>query len=162
MNTRLMIRKLHNVMADTYALYLKTQNYHWNVTGPQFASLHLLFEKQYQELALAIDLLAEHLRTFQERAPGTFEELNALKSIQDGDKHADGDEMLQHLAHDQHVMLSTLEKAFAAAKAADDELTMHLLADRMAVHKKNAWMLESIMVVPTVQQTIIRHRKRPA
>ena len=134
---------LKAVLADSYALYLKTQNYHWNVSGPHFKSLHLLFEEQYTDLALAVDAIAERIRTLGEKAPGSFAAYNALKTIEDGDEDAKSDVMVQMLADDQQRIIASLNAARKAAHTADDEVTIGMVVDRIAVHEKNAWMLRS-------------------
>ncbi len=135
--------QLKNVLADSYVLYLKTQNYHWNVTGPQFASLHGLFEEQYTDLAAAIDEIAERIRTLGEKAPGSFAEFSKLASI----KEATGDEsaqsMVKQLAEDQDTLIATLTAALDAASEAGDEVTIGFVTDRIGVHEKNRWMLTS-------------------
>lgn len=135
--------QLKKVLADSYALYLKTQNYHWNVTGPQFSSLHLMFEAQYTDLAVAIDEIAERIRSLGEKAPGTWKAYEAISSIKDGDEHAKAETMVRQLAGDQHSIIATLKATLDAADDADDQVTEDLMIGRIAVHEKNAWMLKS-------------------
>ena len=137
-----LIDALKDVLIDSYALYLKTQNYHWNVTGPSFQSLHMLFETQYTDLAAAIDEIAERIRALGAKAPGSFAAYKKTR-IKDGDENATADAMVQGLYDDQNTIVSTLKKALEVAQAEDDEVTIGLVVDRMTVHEKNAWMLKS-------------------
>jgi starvation-inducible DNA-binding protein len=136
-------KELKNALADTYALYIKTQNYHWNVTGPNFPALHLLFESQYEDLAEAVDLIAERIRALGSKTPTSFTVFNDAKTISDGDENADWTTMVKNLADDQLAINKTLNKAMSAAKAEDDEATINLLADRLTLHDKNHWMLKA-------------------
>lgn len=131
------------VLADTYALYLKTQNYHWNVMGPSFRSLHKLFESQYDEYFEAIDDIAERIRTLGELAPGSFEVFNQLKTISDANASAPASDMVKHLADDQDIIITSINKALSLASESGDEVTVGLLTDRISVHEKNRWMLSS-------------------
>lgn len=131
------------VLADSYALYLKTQNYHWNVTGANFASLHILFEQQYNELALAVDEIAELIRGLGEKAPASFEEFQALSTIKSGDINAPAEQMVKQLAADQSVIAGIVQNALDIAQEAGDEVVIGALTDRLTVHRKNAWMLRS-------------------
>lgn len=130
-------------LADTYALYLKTQNYHWNVTGVNFKSLHLLFEEQYTDLAAAIDDIAERIRTLGEKAPATFSAYNKMKTIEDGDEKAKSHDMVKHLSEDQAKIIETLTQVLREAQKAGDEVTVDMIIGRISVHEKNAWMLKS-------------------
>ena len=143
MTNNLVADSLKRVLADSYALYLKTQNYHWNVTGPSFKPLHLLFEEQYNDLALAVDDVAERIRALGEKAPGTWKAYEAITSIKDGNEDADATTMVKELAQDQQAILQTLKQALDTAQTADDEVSIGLLVDRMSVHEKAAWMLKS-------------------
>lgn len=134
---------LQRVLADTYALYLKTQNYHWNVKGPSFRSLHKLFESQYTDYAEAIDEIAERIRILGELAPGSFDIYNKLKSIEDANPTASAADMIKHLADDQDLLIQCLKSAISTAASMEDEVTVGLLTDRVAVHEKNRWMLSS-------------------
>lgn len=136
---------LKAVLADSYALYLKTQNYHWNVEGPHFKTLHLLFEEQYNDLAMAVDDIAERIRTVGSKAPGTFTQYNALKTIEDGNENADAATMVKDLADDQQKIIECLKEALEVAQEANDEVTVGLVTDRIGVHEKNGWMLKSSM-----------------
>ena len=143
MSNKALTNALKVVLADTYSLYLKTHNYHWNVEGPNFSSLHLMFEEQYTELALAVDEIAERIRALGEKAPGTFSAYNKLSSITDGDENASTSDMVLDLAKSQDVMVQSIKKCLEAAQAANDEVTIGLMADRMGIHEKRAWMLKS-------------------
>ena len=134
---------LSRLLADTYTLYLKTHNYHWNVTGPQFNSLHLMFESQYTELALAVDLIAERIRALGEPAPGSYSAYAALASIREADGLPPAEEMVRQLAADQLAVVRTARGVFPLAEAAHDEPTADLLTQRMQVHEKTAWMLRA-------------------
>ena len=141
MSNKPVAEALKTVLADTYALYLKTQNYHWNVEGPQFKSLHGLFEEQYTDLAAAIDEIAERIRALGEKAPGTMKAYGALTSIKEGDENLDAKKMVKELEADQGVIAASLKKALAVAQKADDEVTADLMIGRLTVHEKAAWML---------------------
>lgn len=134
---------LKNVLADSYALYLKTQNYHWNVQGPHFKTLHLLFEEQYTDLATAIDEIAELIRGLGEKAPGTWRAYQERTSILEGNEEADATTMVTDLAKDQDVLTKSLQAAFEAAQQANDEVVIGAMVDRMRVHRQNKWMLTS-------------------
>lgn len=136
---------LKTVLADSYALYLKTQNYHWNVTGPNFASLHALFEEHYTELTMAIDEIAELIRGLGEKAPGSFEAFQAISTIKSGDANASAERMVKDLAAGQEAVSKTVQTALEAAQAAEDEVVIGALTERLTVHRKNAWMLNSSM-----------------
>lgn len=137
------IKKLEVVLADTYALYLKTQNYHWHVKGPQFKSLHELFEMQYQELAEAVDQVAERILIMGHKAPATFTAFNQLKTIKDGDSSVDANHMVSELAEDHTLLVKDLNKAIKLAQEEGDEGSVTLLSDRIAAHEKAHWMLSS-------------------
>ena len=137
------IKRLEITLADTYALYLKTQNYHWHVRGPQFKSLHELFEMQYKELAEAVDQIAERLLMMGHKAPATFNELNQLKSIKDGDSSINANQMVSELAQDNNILVKDLNQAIKLAQENYDEGTANLLAERIEAHQKAHWMLES-------------------
>jgi len=134
---------LARLLADTYTLYLKTHNFHWNVTGPQFNSLHLMFETQYNELALAVDLIAERIRALGEPAPGSYSAFAKLSSIKEADGVPKADEMVRILAEDQLAVVRTARAVFPLADDARDEPTADLLTQRMQVHEKTAWMLRA-------------------
>jgi len=134
---------LSKVLADSYMLYLKTHNYHWNVTGELFHSLHEQFEQQYTELADAIDEIAERIRALGYRAPGTFEEFHELTSISEEQEEPEALEMVRKLALGNEQVLRTARQALEPAKEAEDEATVDLLTQRLHVHSKTAWMLRS-------------------
>jgi starvation-inducible DNA-binding protein len=136
---------LAGLLADTYSLYLKTHNYHWNVTGPMFHTLHLLFEQQYNELALAVDLIAERIRALGVRAPGTYREFAARSSIPEDGDQPDATEMIRHLLQGQELVVRTARAVFLVAASAHDEPTADLATQRMQVHEKTAWMLRSLL-----------------
>lgn len=136
---------LSELLADTYTLYLKTHNYHWNVTGPLFATLHAMFETQYMELALAVDLIAERIRALGEPAPATYREFAALSSITEDEDHPSAEEMMRRLVAGQETVVRTARTAFPIAEQAGDQPTVDLLTQRMQVHEKTAWMLRSMM-----------------
>ncbi len=134
---------LSRLLADTYTLYLKTHNFHWNVTGPQFNSLHLMFEGQYTELALAVDLIAERIRALGEPAPGSYSVFAKLSTIKEADGVPAAADMVRILAEDQLAVVRTARNVFPFADAAHDEPTADLLTQRMQVHEKTAWMLRA-------------------
>ena len=136
---------LSRLLADTYTLYLKTHNFHWNVTGPMFNTLHLMFEGQYNELALAVDLIAERIRALGLPAPGSYREFTKLTSITESAGSPDAKEMIRQLAEGQEAVVRTARSVFPDAEAANDEPTADLLTQRMQVHEKNAWMLRSLL-----------------
>jgi starvation-inducible DNA-binding protein len=143
MTTKSVTDGLKKVLADSYALALKTQNYHWNVEGTRFRELHLMFQEQYTELAAAIDEVAERIRALGEKSPGGFAEFTKLSAIKDGHSNYDENQMVKDLWQSHQTLVTTLKKAHAAAEKAGDEPTVDLLVGRMAVHEKTAWMLRS-------------------
>jgi starvation-inducible DNA-binding protein len=136
---------LSRLLADSYTLYLKTHNYHWNVTGPMFNTLHLMFEQQYTELALAVDLIAERIRALGFPAPGSYQAYAALTSIEEETGTPNAEEMIRQLVKGQEAVVRTARAVFPAAEAANDEPTADLLTQRMQIHEKNAWMLRSLV-----------------
>lgn len=140
-----LIEGIRKVFADTYALYLKTQNYHWNVTGAHFASLHAMFESQYRELAEALDELAERLRILGVKAPGTFEEIQALLSIKSGSADHSSERMVSDLLEGHLDLTRAVSGLIRNAAEAGDEGTVGLLSERLASHEKTAWMLRSTL-----------------
>jgi starvation-inducible DNA-binding protein len=136
---------LAHLLADTYTLYLKTHNYHWNVTGLMFQTLHLMFEQQYNELALAVDLIAERIRALGAPAPGSYREFAALSSIPEDTDHPDATEMIRRLVAAQEAVVRTARSVFPVVERAHDEPTADLLTQRMQVHEKTAWMLRSLL-----------------
>jgi len=136
---------LSRLLADSYTLYLKTHNYHWNVTGPQFNTLHQMFEVQYTELAAAIDEIAERIRALGEPAPGSYRAYARLTSIEEEEAVPAAEEMIRQLLKGQETVVRTARSVIGAAEAANDEPTADLLTQRMQVHEKNAWMLRSMV-----------------
>jgi starvation-inducible DNA-binding protein len=136
---------LSRLLADTYTLYLKTHNFHWNVTGPMFNTLHLMFETQYDELALAVDLIAERIRALGLPAPGSYREFTKLTTIPESEGSPDALDMVRQLAEGQEAVVRTARSVFPDADAANDQPTADLLTQRMQVHEKNAWMLRSLL-----------------
>jgi starvation-inducible DNA-binding protein len=136
---------LSRLLADSYTLYLKTHKYHWNVTGPMFQTLHLMFETQYNELALAVDLIAERIRALGAPAPGSYREFAALSSIGEDDDAPNATEMIRRLVAGQESVVRTARSIFPLVDAAHDEPTADLLTQRMQVHEKTAWMLRSLL-----------------
>jgi starvation-inducible DNA-binding protein len=136
---------LSKLLADTYTLYLKTHNFHWNVKGPMFQTLHLMFETQYNELALAVDLIAERILALGYPAPGSYVEFGNLTSIKEADGVPKAKDMIRQLLEGQEIVSRTASKAFPAAEAAGDQVTMDLLTQRIQVHEKTAWMLKSLL-----------------
>jgi starvation-inducible DNA-binding protein len=136
---------LSRLLADSYTLYLKTHNYHWNVRGPMFQTLHLMFEAQYTELALAVDLVAERIRSLGFPAPGTYREFIKLSSIKELDSAPSAKEMIKDLVSGQESVVRTARSIFPLVEAAHDEATADLLTQRMQLHEKTAWMLRSLL-----------------
>ncbi len=133
------------LLADTYTLYLKTHNYHWNVTGPMFSTLHTLFEEQYNELALAVDVIAERIRALGIKAPGSYHAYSQLTNIEEETGDPSAEDMLKQLVIAQETAVRTARQIFPLASKANDEPTADLLTQRMQVHEKNAWMLRSLL-----------------
>jgi len=134
---------LSKVLADTYMLYLKTHNYHWNVTGEHFHSLHEQFEEQYTELAAAIDEIAERIRALGHRAPASFREYNEITTIEEDNVQPKAMEMVRRLAVDNETVLRTARQALPACEEAGDEASIDLITERLHTHSKTAWMLRS-------------------
>lgn len=132
------------VLADTYSLYLKTHNYHWNVQGGKFLALHNFFEESYTELAEAVDEIAETIRQLGQKAPGSFSAFTQLTTLQEGDENKSAKDMAQELAEDQGHLMSSIEKALEVAKENNDEVTIGVLVERLTVHRKTKWMLDSM------------------
>lgn len=134
---------LSRLLADSYMLYLKTHNYHWNVTGELFHPLHEQFEHQYTELADAVDEIAERIRALGQKAPGSFKEFSTLTSIQEVTEKINAMEMVRRLAVANEQVIRTAREALEAPKKADDEASIDLITQRLHVHSKAAWMLRS-------------------
>ncbi len=139
---------LSRLLADTYTLYLQTHNFHWNVTGPWFNTLHQMFELQYTELALAVDQIAERIRSLGAPAPGTYREFQALSSIRETQGRLAATDMVRTLLHSHETVIRTARSTFPAAETARDEATADLLTQRLQVHEKTAWMLRSLLEEP--------------
>ncbi len=139
------VEGLSRLLADSYTLYLKTHNFHWNVTGPMFQTLHLMFEGQYTELALAVDLIAERIRALGLPAPGTYHEFSKLTSIKEPTGVPTAKEMIHQLVAGQEAVVKTARSIFSVVDAVHDEATADLLTQRMQVHEKTAWMLRSLL-----------------
>lgn len=136
---------LSRVLADSYSLYVKTHNYHWNVTGPMFNALHGMFEEQYTELATALDEIAERIRALGHLAPGSFSEFAKLTTIKEGDNTADAHTMIREMVEGQETVARTCRELFPAIEEAGDQPTADLLTVRIQTHEKTAWMLRSLL-----------------
>lgn len=137
--------KLKVLLADSYTLYLQTHNFHWNVTGPQFRDLHLMFEEHYTELATAVDDIAERIRTLGVFAPGTYKEFATLSNIEETDSVPSGNDMVAILSQGHEQVVRTCRDVLKVAQEADDESSVSLVSDRMVLHEKTAWMLRSLL-----------------
>ena len=137
--------KLSVLLADSYTLYLKTHNYHWNVSGPLFNTLHQMFEEQYTELATAVDEIAERIRALGIKAPGSYTQFSKLTSIEEASGDESAEEMIRQMVVGQETVVRTAREAFPPADAANDEPTADLLTQRMQIHEKTAWMLRSML-----------------
>ncbi len=138
-------RGLSEFLADSYAVYLMTHNFHWNVTGPQFNSLHAMFMDQYTEQWAAIDLIAERIRSLGFPAPGTYAEFAKLASIAEVQGVPKAEDMVRHLVAAQEAVARTARRVFPLADSANDQPTADLLTQRLEVHEKTAWMLRSLL-----------------
>lgn len=136
---------LSRLLADTYSLYLKTHYFHWNVTGPMFTSLHAMFELQYTELALAVDIIAERIRSLGVFAPGSYSSFTELSSIPETKDVPNAEDMVRLLVEGNEAVAKTARSIFPAAERGDDQSTLDMLTQRLAVHEKTAWMLRSIV-----------------
>ena len=139
------VEGLSHLLADTYSLYLKTHNFHWNVTGPMFNTLHLMFETQYTELWGATDLIAERIRSLGMFAPGTYTEFASLTSIKETKGVPEAKEMIEQLVLGHEAITRTARKVFPVADKVEDEATADLLTQRIQLHEKTAWMLRSLL-----------------
>lgn len=133
------------LLADSYMLYIKTHNYHWNVEGPMFNTLHIMFMEQYTELWNSLDLIAERIRALGEYAPGTYREFSKITSIIESEKVPKAEKMIEELLHGHEIVIQTARSLYPAAEEGNDEVTMDLLTQRLQVHEKTAWMLRSIL-----------------
>ena len=136
---------LSHLLADTYTLYLKTHYFHWNVTGPMFNTLHLMFEQQYNELALAVDVIAERIRSLDFYAPGTYREFAKMATIKETDSVPKAEDMIRELVAGHEAVVRTARSVFPAADEAADEASADLLTQRLQLHEKTAWMLRSLL-----------------
>jgi starvation-inducible DNA-binding protein len=135
---------LKHLLADSYTLYLQTHNFHWNVTGPQFRELHLMFEEHYTELAVAVDDIAERIRTLDVAAPGTYKAFSALSAVKEVDGVPEANQMVSILTKAHEQVVKTCRDVLVKAQQANDESTAALVSDRMRVHEKTAWMLRAL------------------
>jgi starvation-inducible DNA-binding protein len=142
------VEGLSRLLADSYTLYLKTHNFHWNVTGPQFNSLHMMFEGQYTELAAAVDLIAERIRALGHFAPGSYREFGKLSSVPEAEGTPSANEMIKQLMEANETVSRTARSLFPQVEKANDESTADLLTQRMTIHEKQAWMLRSLLERP--------------
>jgi len=136
---------LSRLLADTYTLYLKTHNYHWNVEGPMFQTLHTMFELQYTELALAVDLIAERIRALGRYAPGSYAQYAKLSSIKEETGVPGAQDMIKDLVKGNEAVSKTARAIFPVVEKSSDEPTADLLTQRMQTHEKTAWMLRSLL-----------------
>ncbi len=136
---------LGHLLADSYTLYLMTHNFHWNVKGPMFSTLHLMFEAQYMELAIAVDTIAERIRALGYPAPATYAEFVTLSSIKEVKGVPNATAMIKHLVAGQEAVTKTARSLFPVVDKASDEPTADLLTQRMQLHEKSAWMLRSLL-----------------
>lgn len=144
-NRQEIAKGLEKVLADSYTLYIKTHNFHWNVTGPMFQALHLLFETQYLELAQAVDTIAERIRALGYYAPGSYKQFSELTTIKEETGHPKATQMIEQLTIGQETIIRTCRELFSIADEAGDESTADLLTQRMEAHEKSAWMLRSLL-----------------
>lgn len=134
---------LSRVLADSYTLYLKTHNFHWNVEGPNFQAFHDLFERQYRDLAQAVDDIAERIRALGHYAPGSYSDFAKLTTVKEQTGHPKAQDMVRELAEDQDTVVSSMRKVIKTARDADDPATEDLMIARVRTHEKNAWMLRA-------------------
>jgi starvation-inducible DNA-binding protein len=139
------VQGLSRMLADTYMVYLKTHSFHWNVEGPMFQTLHVMFMEQYTETWNAIDLIAERIRSLGEYAPGTYKEYARLARVKETDGVPRAEDMVRLLIEGQEAIVRTAREVLPVADEANDEPTLDLLTQRMQVHEKNAWMLRSLL-----------------
>ncbi len=137
---------LAHLLADSYSLYLKTHNFHWNVTGPMFSTLHLMFETHYTELSLAVDLIAERIRALGFVAPGSYSEFGKLTKVKEHAGDTNATDMIKFLIEAHEVVINTAREILPAADKANDQVTMDLLTQRLQVHEKTVWMLRSLII----------------
>lgn len=145
---RTIVEGLSRLLADSYTLYLKTHNFHWNVTGPMFNTLHLMFENQYKELAEAVDVIAERIRALGHFAPGSYRDFGRLSSIPEAEGIPVAQDMIRQLGEAHETVIRTARELFPTVEKANDEASADLLTERMQVHEKTAWMLRSLLEKP--------------
>ncbi|MBL7542167.1 MAG: DNA starvation/stationary phase protection protein [Bdellovibrionaceae bacterium] len=136
---------LSHLLADSYILYLKTHNFHWNVEGPMFNTLHQMFMDQYTEMWNALDLIAERIRALGSYAPGSYKKFAQLSSIPESEESLPAKEMIQQLLHGHETIAKTIRQIFPVAEQGNDESSLDLLTQRLQVHEKTAWMLRSLL-----------------
>ncbi len=141
--THAVVEALSRLLATSYTLYLKTHNYHWNVTGPMFTTLHTMFETQYTELALAVDEIAERIRALDAYAPGSYTEFTRLSAVNEEVGHPVAVDMIRALVADQRAVETSARAVIRAAEAAGDQASADLGTRRLQIHEKNGWMLRS-------------------
>ncbi len=139
------VKGLSHFLADSYTLYLKTHNFHWNVTGPMFNTLHLMFEGQYNELWTAVDLIAERIRSLGFPSPGSYADFAELTTIKEAKGVPKAMEMIKQLVEGHEAVVRSARKVFPTAEEAGDEATCDLLTQRIQLHEKTAWMLRSLL-----------------
>lgn len=136
---------LAKLLSDTYTLYLKTHGFHWNVTGPMFQTLHLLFETQYNEMWMAVDEIAERIRTLGSRAPGSYAEISELTGVKETRDRLDAMQMVRSLVEGHEAVIKTARSIFPKTEKAEDQATVDLLTRRLEIHEKTCWMLRSLL-----------------
>lgn len=136
---------LSHLLADSYILYLKTHNFHWNVEGPMFNTLHIMFMEQYTELWNALDIIAERIRTLGYYAPGSYKKYSQLSSISEAEENTPAREMIKQLLEGHEAVSKTARSIYPAAEAGSDEATLDVLTQRLQIHEKTAWMLRALL-----------------
>jgi starvation-inducible DNA-binding protein len=136
---------MSHLLADSYTLFLKTHNYHWNVTGPMFRTLHLMFEEQYTELFTAVDLIAERIRSLGSQALGSYKQFAQLSRVADDEGQLDAEGMIKSLIKAHETVIRTAREIFPQAESANDQVSLDLLTQRLDTHEKTAWMLRSLL-----------------
>lgn len=136
---------MSHLLADSYTLFLKTHNYHWNVTGPMFRTLHLMFEEQYTELFTAVDLIAERIRSLGSQAPGSYKQFAQLSRVADDEGQLDAEGMIKSLIKAHETVIRTAREIFPQAESVNDQVSLDLLTQRLDTHEKTAWMLRSLL-----------------
>ncbi|MCY4043530.1 MAG: DNA starvation/stationary phase protection protein [Cellvibrionales bacterium] len=142
---KIIAEELSSLLADSYTLYLQTHNFHWNVVGPKFHDLHLMFEDQYTELAEAVDEIAERIRTLDAPAPGTYKSFSQVSHVKEVEGVPKAEEMIKILKENNELVVESCRKVLKVAQEGEDESTVSLASDRMRIHEKTAWMLNSMV-----------------